>query len=107
MCVAAGVPDVFRSPFQTCPLDLDTDAFYPTRRSRLEAQLSSIADGQAGAQACMIVARAAAGGGEKGHIQWCCVACLACCRLMLEFAAPLVGAGHGSHWTDTAAGKEC
>lgn len=46
MC--AGVPDVFRSPFQTCPLDLDTDAFYPVRSSKLEAQLTRIADGQAG-----------------------------------------------------------
>ncbi len=29
---AEGVPDVFRTPFQTAPLDLETDAFYPTRR---------------------------------------------------------------------------
>lgn len=45
---AAGVPDVFRSPFQTSPLDLDTDAFYPARRNHLDAQLTRIADGQAG-----------------------------------------------------------
>jgi hypothetical protein len=45
----AGVPDVFRSPFQTSPLDLDTDAFYPARRTHLDTQLTRIADGQAGA----------------------------------------------------------
>ena len=28
----APLPDVFRSPFQTAPLDLATDAFYPSRR---------------------------------------------------------------------------
>lgn len=48
-CIFADVPDVFRSPFQVAPLDLDTDAFYPSRASRLDAQLSRIADGQAGA----------------------------------------------------------
>lgn len=42
------MPDVFRSPFQTCPLDLDTDAFYPARRTQLDAQLTRIADGHAG-----------------------------------------------------------
>lgn len=45
---SAGVPDVFRSPFQTCPLDLDTDAFYPARRQQLDTQLTRIADSQAG-----------------------------------------------------------
>ena len=25
-------PDVFRTPFQAAPLDLDTPAFYPTRQ---------------------------------------------------------------------------
>jgi hypothetical protein len=44
-----GLPDVFRCPFQTSPLDLDTDAFYPARRDRLDQQLTRIADGQAGA----------------------------------------------------------
>jgi hypothetical protein len=48
----AGVPDVFRSPLQTCPLDLDTDAFYPARRAQLDAQLTRIADGQAGESVC-------------------------------------------------------
>lgn len=43
------MPDVFRSPFQTAPLDLDSDAFYPARRDALDAQLSAIADGHAGA----------------------------------------------------------
>lgn len=47
-CDVAGVPDVFRSPFQTSPLDLDTDAFYPARRTQLDTQLARIADGHAG-----------------------------------------------------------
>lgn len=45
---AADVPDVFRSPFQVAPLDLDSDAFYPTRREQLDKRLTQIADGQAG-----------------------------------------------------------
>ena len=31
-CLFMPVPDVFRSPFQTSPLDLDTDAFFPPRK---------------------------------------------------------------------------
>eukprot|EP00887_Chlorella_sp_A99_P003277 scaffold9.g3277.t1 len=41
------VPDVFRSPFQTAPLDLDTDAFYPARREAIEARLARVAAGEA------------------------------------------------------------
>eukprot|EP00878_Enallax_costatus_P015138 GHUV01015850.1.p1 GENE.GHUV01015850.1~~GHUV01015850.1.p1 ORF type:complete len:977 (+),score=369.04 GHUV01015850.1:95-3025(+) len=43
-----GVPDVFRSPFQVAPLDLDSDAFYPARMEQLDRQLTRIADGEAG-----------------------------------------------------------
>ena len=35
----APIPDVFRSPFQTAPLDLTTDAFYPSRRALIEDRL--------------------------------------------------------------------
>ena len=35
----AASPDVFRSPFQTAPLDLSTDAFYPSRRQIIENRL--------------------------------------------------------------------
>uniref|UniRef100_A0A4W4HJA2 Fanconi-associated nuclease n=1 Tax=Electrophorus electricus TaxID=8005 RepID=A0A4W4HJA2_ELEEL len=31
-----GVPDVFRTPYQTCPLDLHTDSFYENRREAIE-----------------------------------------------------------------------
>jgi Fanconi-associated nuclease 1 len=39
------VPDAFRTPFQTAPLDLDTDGFYTARMPEIEAQLSLIANG--------------------------------------------------------------
>lgn len=42
------MPDVFRSPFQVAPLDLDSDAFYPARREQLDKLLTRIADGEAG-----------------------------------------------------------
>ncbi|GLI71599.1 hypothetical protein VaNZ11_016863 [Volvox africanus] len=41
------VPGVFRSPFQTAPLDLDTDAFLPARREAVDARLQLIASGAA------------------------------------------------------------
>ncbi|KAG2484067.1 hypothetical protein HYH03_017087 [Edaphochlamys debaryana] len=41
------VDEVFRSPFQTAPLDLDTDAFLPARRSAIDARLQEIAGGAA------------------------------------------------------------
>ncbi|XP_062998685.1 fanconi-associated nuclease 1 [Elgaria multicarinata webbii] len=34
-----GVPDVFRNPYQTSPLDLYTDSFYENRREALESRL--------------------------------------------------------------------
>ncbi|KXZ52525.1 hypothetical protein GPECTOR_9g569 [Gonium pectorale] len=43
----ADVPEVFRSPFQTAPLDLDTDAFLPSRRELVDARLQAIAGGAA------------------------------------------------------------
>lgn len=33
-----GVPDVFRNPYQTCPLDLHTDCFYGNRWEAIEAR---------------------------------------------------------------------
>ncbi|CRG86634.1 Fanconi-associated nuclease 1 [Talaromyces islandicus] len=41
------VPNVFQTPFQTCPLDLHTDAFYPTRASEINHRLVQIANGEA------------------------------------------------------------
>lgn len=47
----AEVPGVFRTPFQTCPLDMGTDAFYPARQHLLDTRLQAVADGQAGKHA--------------------------------------------------------
>ena len=41
------LPDVFQTPYQTCPLDLHTDAFYPSRISEVNARLNEISNGAA------------------------------------------------------------
>lgn len=41
------VPNVFRTKFQTAPLDLETDGFYLTRESLIESHLKKINDGMA------------------------------------------------------------
>ncbi|KAK5839541.1 fanconi-associated nuclease 1 homolog isoform X1 [Gossypium arboreum] len=41
------VPNVFRTRFQTAPLDMDTDHFYLARKSLIEPQLQKIHDGLA------------------------------------------------------------
>ncbi|KAL8951975.1 MAG: hypothetical protein Q9222_002098, partial [Ikaeria aurantiellina] len=41
------VPNVFQTPFQTCPLDLHTDAFFPSRFSEIQARLNEISNGEA------------------------------------------------------------
>ncbi|EAW19574.1 fanconi-associated nuclease 1 [Aspergillus fischeri NRRL 181] len=43
----AYVPNVFQTPFQTCPLDLHTDAFYPSRASEINHRLVEITNGAA------------------------------------------------------------
>ncbi|KKZ63485.1 hypothetical protein EMCG_02216 [[Emmonsia] crescens] len=43
----AYVPNVFQTPYQTCPLDLHTDSFYPTRASEINHRLAQIANGDA------------------------------------------------------------
>ncbi|OJD29445.1 coiled-coil domain-containing protein mtmr15 [Diplodia corticola] len=43
----AYVPHVFQTPFQTCPLDLHTDAFFAARRSAVDHRLARIANGGA------------------------------------------------------------
>ncbi|KAB8596099.1 hypothetical protein FH972_025808 [Carpinus fangiana] len=40
------VPNVFQTPFQTCPLDLHTDAFFATRMGEVNARLAEIANGE-------------------------------------------------------------
>ena len=41
----AYVPNVFQTPFQTCPLDLHTDGFYPARASEINAHVAEIGNG--------------------------------------------------------------
>ncbi|KAI0424919.1 VRR-NUC domain-containing protein [Xylaria sp. FL1042] len=41
------IPNVFQTAYQTCPLDLHTDAFYPTRASEINHRLVDIANGGA------------------------------------------------------------
>ncbi|KAI2629656.1 VRR-NUC domain-containing protein [Hypoxylon sp. NC1633] len=41
------IPNVFQTAYQTCPLDLHTDAFYPTRASAVNHRLVEIANGEA------------------------------------------------------------
>ncbi|KAF2874937.1 hypothetical protein BDV95DRAFT_626524 [Massariosphaeria phaeospora] len=43
------IPNVFQTPFQTCPLDLHTDAFYPSRISEINSRLNEISNGDAAA----------------------------------------------------------
>lgn len=38
---------MFQTPFQTCPLDLHTDAFYPCRASEINHRLAEISNGAA------------------------------------------------------------
>jgi Fanconi-associated nuclease 1 len=41
------IPNVFQTAYQTCPLDLHTDAFYPSRISEVHARLNDISNGAA------------------------------------------------------------
>ncbi|KAK4628782.1 Fanconi-associated nuclease 1 [Fulvia fulva] len=42
------IPNVFQTAYQTCPLDLHSDAFYPSRISEVNARLNDISNGEAG-----------------------------------------------------------
>lgn len=41
------IPNVFQTAYQTCPLDLFTDSFYPSRASEINHRLVEIANGEA------------------------------------------------------------
>ena len=41
------IPNVFQTPYQTCPLDLHTDAFFPSRVSEINRRLVDIGNGAA------------------------------------------------------------
>ncbi|GAQ79898.1 VRR-NUC domain containing protein [Klebsormidium nitens] len=59
----ADVADVFRTPFQTAPLDLDTDAFFPSREAAILERLRLI---QTGDVASLLAVRWATSAGT-----WC------------------------------------
>lgn len=40
------IPNVFQTAYQTCPLDLHTDAFFPVRATEINHRLVEIANGQ-------------------------------------------------------------
>ncbi|KAK4550301.1 hypothetical protein LTR36_003268 [Oleoguttula mirabilis] len=42
------IPNVFQTAYQTCPLDLHTDAFFPSRVSEVNGRLNEISNGEAG-----------------------------------------------------------
>ena len=44
----AYVPHVFQTAFQTCPLDLHSDGFFPARAAAIEHRLVAISNGEAG-----------------------------------------------------------
>uniref|UniRef100_A0A671VRE2 Fanconi-associated nuclease n=1 Tax=Sparus aurata TaxID=8175 RepID=A0A671VRE2_SPAAU len=39
-----GIPDVFRNPYQTCPLDLYTDCFYENRKEAIECRVQLLSE---------------------------------------------------------------
>lgn len=41
------IPNVFQTAYQTCPLDLHTDAFFPSRASEINHRLVEVANGSA------------------------------------------------------------
>ena len=41
------IPNVFQTPYQTCPLDLHTDAFFPSRASEIRTRTAEISNGGA------------------------------------------------------------
>ncbi|KAG6087009.1 hypothetical protein E4U30_001621 [Claviceps sp. LM220 group G6] len=40
------IPNVFQTAYQTCPLDLHTDAFFPARASEINHRLVAVANGE-------------------------------------------------------------
>uniref|UniRef100_A0A667WKV5 Fanconi-associated nuclease n=1 Tax=Myripristis murdjan TaxID=586833 RepID=A0A667WKV5_9TELE len=39
-----GIPDVFRNPYQTCPLDLFTDCFYENRKEAIDSRVEVLCE---------------------------------------------------------------
>ena len=59
------VPGVFETAFQTAPLDLATDAFFPLRRSEINMRLVELENGFAAEILKRTYER------EKGRETWC------------------------------------
>jgi len=59
------LPGVFETPYQTAPLDLATDAFFPSRRSEINARLAEIENGHSPDILRRTHER------EKGRETWC------------------------------------
>lgn len=57
------IPEVFRTPFQTAPLDLGTVAFYPARADVIRSRLQEVRAGSA--PACIRQCW------QSNHRQWC------------------------------------
>ncbi|KAM3609529.1 uncharacterized protein V6R79_016386 [Siganus canaliculatus] len=39
-----GIPDVFRNPYQTCPLDIYTDCFYKNRKEAIDSRVQLLSE---------------------------------------------------------------
>ena len=59
------LPGVFETPYQTAPLDLNTDAFFPLRRSEINARLAELENGYGPAILKRMYER------EKERETWC------------------------------------
>ncbi|XP_039988976.1 fanconi-associated nuclease 1 isoform X2 [Xiphias gladius] len=49
-----GIPDVFRNPFQTCPLDLFTDCFYENRKEAIDSRVRLLSEASVETLHCML-----------------------------------------------------
>lgn len=59
------IPGVFQTPFQTAPLDLASDAFYPARASEINHRLAHIRNGGAADLICAV------DGAHRARETWC------------------------------------
>ena len=59
------MPGVFETPYQTAPLDLATDAFFPLRRSEINTRLAELENGHGPDILRRTYER------EKGRETWC------------------------------------
>jgi len=90
---ASRVPHVFQTPFQTCPLDLDTEAFWQARQPILRGRLREIQRAGQGDLRCMVGEAWESHHGEQCRgVHW-----EHCGREQLEAIAECVGGPGLSH----------